>query len=190
MVGYTLSYLSGYERAAQQPHAAGTPTDQMILTALALTSLEQAQDVSTHADTPTIAGFINQRFYEQTVDQFYSITTTVPVPAGENLSNIRDFLIGYNQGGIEAADVVYGEVFSLGYGIGYSDGFADGYAKGYAEGYRIGYSAGWSAGWNAAPKGFWVGFGGFFDGVTKFIGEAAHDAGPIVSAVEAIASLF
>ena len=97
---------------------------------------------------------LSEILYQSVVQAKYSLEVPNLNPGKQPLDAeyFRDFLLGFNQGSVRAAEVVYADTFLLAYGVGYSDGFRDGYSKGYAEGYRAGYSAGWGAGWAAAPR--------------------------------------
>jgi hypothetical protein len=146
-VGYTLSYLQGYK----ETRATAAVTDSnIILSDLKTVLLNQSgsiQDKSSTFDPRTI----NDKFFSAVaVGQFDYHSS-----GSENA--IADFLIGYNEGGIRSAEVVFADVYLLGYGKGYSDGFINGYATGFAEGERQA----------AAHKNF-------FEQLNVFVGQVAH----------------
>jgi hypothetical protein len=148
MVGYTLSYLQGYsQNLAYGRAAAAAANDADILKNLGTISASSAQDAAMRDTVPSQDGvppsaWLNQVLFTAVTNADYSAAVGSPNNKQELLVSFRDFLKGYNQGSIQAADVVYADTFLLAYGIGYSDGFSAGYAKGYSEGYRAGYSQG------------------------------------------------
>jgi hypothetical protein len=172
MVGYTLSYLQGYSQNLKVGRAAGAPSlDATILQNLGTISTQSALDAATRDTVPSQDGvppaaWLNEVLFSTMEDGEYSTALGSAANKPELLSLYRDFLKGYNQGSIRAADVVYADTFLLAYGIGYSDGFNAGYAKGYSEGYRAGYAAGQAD----ASDSFWGQLGSFL-----------QDAGSIAS---------
>ena len=173
MVGYTLSYLSGYAASARVGAAA--QKDEADL------SLELAKVNASSA--------VDKKYFENSyspVSQALFSALASSLGDGNTASDanfprgdLAKFLIGFNAGGINAADVVYAQTFFLAYGIGHRDGFREGYSAGYADGRRKGFEEGRAS----------VTFS-FFDGVWNFIQGVADNAGPIGTVISAIASIW
>ena len=175
IVGYTLNYLSGYAANQTEKKAAADPTGvPAILSHLGTISRADASAMATGTQSP----------YQQLNLALYTATLALFSPTAGPIDDVTwqhfyDFLVGFNEGTVRAAEVVYADTFLLAYGIGYADGFRDGYSKGYAEGYRAGYSGGWAA----APRTF-------FGGLNGFLGDVRSTAGVTRSVIKAIGGLF
>jgi hypothetical protein len=186
-VGYTLNYLQGYEEstAAAQPDIKNSD----ILAQLQQTLVDQAGAI---AGTNTEFRDANDKFFSAIAAALRasadSSTKAKAKAAARGKDNLRELLVGFNQGSLRSAEVVYADVFLLAYGRGYSDGFSNGYSAGYAEGYKSG---------KASRGGFWGEVNHFLDDVndiTKNVRGIADDvtkvADDVAKVVEVLGGLF
>jgi hypothetical protein len=124
IVGYTLNYMEGYAKNKEVPVRG--PTNDAILANLAEVSITGAQRLadfhsSGAAGTPD-GLWLNDVLYTAIIQAYLEVAKRPP-GAGRTkaLSMYSDFLTGFNQGAIRAAEVVYADTFLLAYGLGYAD---------------------------------------------------------------------
>jgi hypothetical protein len=177
IVGYTLSYLSGYSaNQIEKKAATDAAGSQGILDHLGALAKSGAENVG-RVNPANTFGQLNNALYTAVIAGFAQSTSSTSAAAQSK--SFHSFLLGFNQGTVRAAEVVYADTYLLAYGIGYADGFRDGYSKGYAEGYRAGYAAGWAA----APRSF-------FTGLDSFLGDLGDVLGTVVDVIGVVGSLF
>src|SRR5262249_56744953 len=127
-------YLEGYANNLLITRGSSPGNDQAILDNLARVSTTSATDIA-QFEAKALPGipnglWLNEILHAALVQGFASAANT------SEKTKYSELLLGFNQGAIRAAEVVYADAFLLAYGIGYADGFRDGYSKGYSEGYR------------------------------------------------------
>lgn len=141
LTAYGLSYALGFMRVQVVLEAANTPAGGGVLAS--------PQDVLNKLrDDPRIGelGRAVGALFKSLADAFLEAKIGQSVGKAQ-LESFRDFLVGYQLGGLHAAEDVFVDVLRVGYGIGYSDGFRVGYTKGYADGYKAGYKKGKKTNW-------------------------------------------
>jgi hypothetical protein len=147
MTGFTLNYIIAFANNARIVSITDNSPmlgDADILRQLALD------------DTMITYKKMLSDFNQVLIASFYAISRNSSLhnenDKGKLLSAYYSFMTGYSKGNIKSSDVIYDDVFTLGFGIGYKEGFRDGYSSGYAAGYKDGFASGYKAAWDAARQ--------------------------------------
>jgi hypothetical protein len=161
-IGYSLCYLAGYissERSIQVVE--GKPSSKAYAGPDKLAFVFESLGNHIRSKSQGLIGAfeIANKLFALVVAEFYIVATDpqynnntgkIQVTACQDY---QAFLLGFERGLLNGAELTFTELFNEAYGLGYSDGFRDGYSQGYAAGWQDGYRVGYNAGSN---QGTWL----------------------------------
>jgi hypothetical protein len=185
MVGYTFCYLAGFLRCertagfitgAANPPARLNGQSNLSNIYTNLTGSDHAASAQLSFRKDPVFDLAN-KFFELVNGEFYGIAQQAGyLNQLTALANYRDFIVGFEKGLTQGADVMFAELFDEAYNLGYAYGYNAGYSSGFRDGYSQGYSAGWqegySSGYSAGQQNWMSGLGNIFNSLGNLVGDA------------------